>query len=133
MTQSTSSLMRKANVYGFCTTSMMWHLRAYLKCVAIGENLPLHDLEALGHLDHSYVFRRVREQMDALATGSHPFVLRKVQAFGARSCLTTRSCLQLLQQGAAPSIASCIRARLHCAEICLGYLTGEMLVLQAIN
>ena len=91
MTQSTSSLLRKANIYGLCTTSMMWHLRAYLKCVGIGENLPLHDLEALGHLDHSYVFRRVREQMGTLATGAHPFVLRKVQASSARCWLTPNS------------------------------------------
>ena len=78
-TQGTSSLMRKANVYGFCTTSLMWHLRAYLKCVAIGENLPLHDLDTVQHLDHSYVYRRVHEQMGALAMGAHPFVLRNVR------------------------------------------------------
>ena len=75
-----SEVLRKSNIYGYSSAYVMWHLRAYLKCVAIGENLPLHDCgsAALGRFDHAYVCRRIQEQMGAIAAGSHPFPLRQV-------------------------------------------------------
>ena len=83
MTSGKSPVLSRANIYGSCNAYFMWFLRAYLRCVAIGDNLPLHDLviPPQQRFDHAYVFRRIHEGMGTIAAGSHPFVLRKVRAY----------------------------------------------------